>query len=246
MTGPASSEVSLGWAGPGQSDLLVHFCRRHLGSALNSRVPEEISTLKPWERLDKILAANRLRGFPPFGAEDDQPVVCFSESPPEHLEHLLRDRGWQPWGVVVTRRWVYQQGGGPVWYARTELYDARTREQKPWLVRFDASPDRWTDWTHEREWRIPVGQLDLEPGAVVAILIGDECWTPSDVARRVPNGQYRNGCTDEPSDSWDPYATEDYDTLTGPPAVWETAERWYWDPDRASLRREPPSSCGSG
>jgi len=90
---------------------------------------------------------------------------------------------WAPWGVVLCRSWVWDQGGGPVWYVRDDVtssarkaLDARTNA---WLVRTKPGD---ADWLHEREWRVPCEpsspHLSLYGGALVAILVGDPNWTP--------------------------------------------------------------------
>lgn len=48
--------------------------------------------MTPVQRLDKVLTEGKLRGFAPFGAQT--PVLCFSESPPDHLAHLIAERHW--------------------------------------------------------------------------------------------------------------------------------------------------------
>ncbi len=96
--------------------------------------------MTPAERLDSILWGETLYGFPPFGADKDQPMVCFSESPLDHLQWLLATRGWPGWGLFFTRQAVYGLGGGPVWYTRTPQWHGLGRDQRRWAVRFDATP----------------------------------------------------------------------------------------------------------
>jgi hypothetical protein len=220
------SQTGLGWAGPAQSDLLVHFCGRPTGRRHTPYVPLDIHDASPAVRLDQILTSGQLKGFPPFGADEDQPTVCFSESPLPHLEHLLQ-RGWKPWGILFRRQWVYDQGGEPVAYVRARRWDRRQREDKPWTVRLEADPDKgWSDWTHEREWRIPLSPeqpyLKLAPESIAGILVGDASWQPSSV----PSGYNINRLTGEIGDGTDPFD----EPWPNPSPLWTSTPKWLWSP----------------
>jgi hypothetical protein len=183
-------------------------------------VPPSIRGLTAAQRLDYIIWEQRIRGFPPFGPEGVPipPMVCFSESPADHLDWLLR-KNWPQWGVFVRREWVYAQGGGPVWYARPDQYNKFTPEQFAWAVRFEDAPRR-SDWVHEREWRIPVPPADpepalhLAPGDVVAVLVGDPMW--------------------QPSTRWWPQPAGMPPVPAAPP-LWGSFRRWFWDPANGSV-----------
>jgi hypothetical protein len=92
------------------------------------------------QRLDSILWEQRLYGFPPFGAYVDQPMICFSESPPDHLRWLIATRGWPAWGLLFFRQYIYDIGGGPVWHTRATQHAELNREQRRWAVRLDTTP----------------------------------------------------------------------------------------------------------
>lgn len=139
-----------------------------------------MSDQTPQERLANVLISSELHSFPPFGATT--PAVCFTESGFDDVDDLLGEGGfWEPWGVVVTRDWLWGKGGGPVWYVRDDVQQ-RVRPRLPpsddvWLVR--TIPGQ-SDWLHEREWRVPVpaGALPLKPGDLTAVLVGDPSWRP--------------------------------------------------------------------
>lgn len=212
--------------GPAQSDLLIHFCGRPPGRPHTPHVPTEISDATPRARLDRILATETLRGFPPFGAEIDQPTVCLSESPPSHLTYLL-NRGWQPWGLLFSRQWVYDNGGEPVAYMRKMRWANRRNEDKPWSVRLEPDPTHgWSDWTHEREWRILLDPqrpyIRLTQQSVAGVLVGDPSWRPTGV----PSGDYVNQLSGELGDGTDPFDEE----CRLPPPIWATAPKWLWNP----------------
>jgi hypothetical protein len=154
-------------------------------------------------------------------------MVCLSESPLEHLRWLLSNLQWPPWGLLLRRQTVYDLGGGPVWYARTEQLTALPPELRAWAVRFETGAYR-SDWLHEREWRIPVPTttpvLQLPPNSVPVILVGDPQWQPSGlVPRTVLVDQF-------------PQVVE----LPELPHSWTAAvERWYWDAEKQQIWQVP-------
>jgi len=161
-------------AHPGQSDVLVHFTSRGRPTASN-----RFADLTAEQRLTAIMEQQTLIASPPY--RSSTPVVCLSESGPDGVAALIRGSGWAPWGVVLDRQWVWDQGGGPVWYVRDDL-DADVRDRlggttDAWLVRTEPGH---SDWLHEREWRIPRSWADpslhLDETAVVALLVGDPRW----------------------------------------------------------------------
>jgi hypothetical protein len=130
--------------------------------------------MPPAHRLWTILQEQQLRGFPPFGSSE--PMICLSESPLFHLQWLMVYRGFPRWGLFLRRQWVYDVGGGPTWYVRSEQYEELTAEQRRWATRLDTTASTRSDWLHEREWRIPVSRengsaLLLPRMEVVAVLV---------------------------------------------------------------------------
>jgi hypothetical protein len=219
--------------GPAQHDWLIHFCGRPPDSKMTPSVPTWIAQQAASERLNNILGSGTLYGFPPHGAKQPgdylletpppgaiQPMLCLSESPPQHMDWLLNTRGWQPWGLFFHRQWVYNVGGGPVWYTRKEQHDALRADQLPWAVCLDANSHK-SDWLHEREWRIPLppenGALPLPIGTLAGILIGDPGWKPTDPGnplwQRIPRLW------------WEPRSRQLW--------CWDPITRqfgWWWDP----------------
>lgn len=219
-------------AGPAQSEYLIHFCGRSPGLKFTNMVPDWIRAISPAQRLDNILWEQRIWGFPPFGATS--PMVCFSESPFNHLAWLINERHWPPWGVILTRQWVYATGGGPAWYTRPEQYDTLTSGQLAWSVRLGTAWGRpRSEWLHEREWRLPVPPSDpslyLTTGAVTAVLVGDPRWQPTMRPVRQPTGYYINASTGQYTRPDDPLAQPETREVLGYPAQWGSFPRWYWD-----------------
>lgn len=213
--------------GPGQSALLTHFCGKRQGATSGQEVPDDIHQASPPERLDRILGSAKLRAFPPFGAMANQPMLCLSESTDAHLTYLIRECGWPAWGLVFSRRWVYDHGGAPVRHLRNSDYQQRCDHEKPWAIRLDPdSADRLSDWTHELEWRVPVNPADpsirLHPQDLEAILVADSTWVPSLVDTgylETIDGQWVT-----PGD-WEPGAKP----LMRYPELWQQVPHWIWD-----------------
>ncbi|MFI5591681.1 hypothetical protein ACIA5G_41990 [Amycolatopsis sp. NPDC051758] len=163
--------------GPAQSNLIYHFCGRPPGTGVSPRLDVNIAAMPPQDRLTSILWDGMLRGSPPFGAAN--PMVCFSESPVRHLHWLLGERSFPPWALLFSRQWVYNFGGGPVWYARDAQYRTLSAPELDWAVRFEAYS---SDWLHEREWRIPVqpgyGGLRVTSADVQVVIVGEPDWQP--------------------------------------------------------------------
>lgn len=209
--------------GPGQSDLLVHFCGRREGSRFTPAVPDAIKQMTPEQRLDSILRSQTLMAFPPFRA-DGVPAVCFSESPGLHLLHMLTERGMKPWGVLLKRADVIAAGGGGIAYPPESVHATWASEMKVWgnPIRTDGARGLM-DFSWEREWRIPstAGGVTFQAGAIAAILIGDSDWKPSPVGE-----SWVNGVTGEPLPG--PSIPEAISNLDYP-AAWNTAPHLYWD-----------------
>jgi hypothetical protein len=170
-------------------------------------------------------------------------MVCLSESPPEHLCWLLKDRHWPPWGLVFRRQHVYDLDGGPVWYARTKQYYTLDQEQRRWAVRLDTNSNSKSDWLQEREWRIPIPpgcqSLNLGVVTVAAILIGTPDWQPS--LRTVPTntGYLVDGRTGVLTHSGNPYGQPQVQHFPALPPLWQATPRVYWN---STINRI--SSCG--
>ncbi|WP_154814928.1 hypothetical protein [Actinophytocola xinjiangensis] len=192
-----------------------------------------IREMKPDQRLDAILAEGEFR--PAVTYSGGLPAVCFTESSVAGVEYLIRDCGFPPWGIVFDRQWVFEQGGAPVWYYRSEVREELFQlsdRVRTWGVRLDGSDEMKSDWLHEREWRIPVetGTLKIDPDAVVATIIGAPDWKPSPIdVVTVGSGHYVDMLSGEPStDLSNPYVQEWLGEAPVYPACWEGKEHWTW------------------
>ncbi|MDX2403449.1 hypothetical protein NJO91_09960 [Streptomyces microflavus] len=217
-------------AGPAQSDTLVHFTSRGENASFTPKVPEKFRQMTAPERLDSILGSGRLYGYPPFGAQ--QACVCFSESPKDHLDHLIADRGFGPWGVVVTRAGVLTHDGGAVAYVTDDVYK---RFVGAGLGHWAVPIRENSQWMHEREWRAPLCE-DIDGNIkqyscfsmtrAHAILIGDPNWRPTPITTG-----YRNGYTGEQTYPNDPAAIP----VTELPEMWRESDVWVWNREARSM-----------
>ena len=91
--------------------------------------------------------------------------VCFSEAPLSVLTHSLglpldeNGMRYSAFGVIVSKKWLFDQGGRPVIYQPNDEYDMLHDQQKYRHVRYE--PEREIDFTWEREWRICTEKLEL-------------------------------------------------------------------------------------
>lgn len=208
---------------PDMSAIITHFCDRGRPQAL----PPQVTELDARGRVESILWESQLRAFVTWSGGD--PAVCFTEATVQGLEYLIREVGYAPWGIVFDRQSIYDQGGGPVWYARAEEYqairDLGSRAQA-WRVRLEAGQ---SDWLEEREWRIPVVfEVGPEPAVplvslkVVALLVEDANWSPLRLA-------------------WIPDPADGHvKELPALPAVLRGVPRWWWNPMTRRLESLPP------
>ena len=190
----------------------------HFTGRARKHYAPEVYFLTPTGILDLILTEERLLAKPPFGT--DRRAVCLSESDVNGVEALLSTGQFEGWGVVLHRDWVWRMGGGPIWYARDDVWqgvrDRGDQDLLQWMVR--TSPQD-ADWLHEREWRIPVPAeyLELTIDAVAALLVSDPEWQPFRPAATTLWGDGRmavEGITNH---------------------IASEVPRWYWNGDRIEV-----------
>lgn len=145
------------------SSLLFHFTRRTENESASSV-------------LDKILSKGKLHGT--SKSTDSDKFICFTEAPIQECnsifslvsiatlaEHLPR---YEPYGVAVSKKWLYEKGGRHVIYDHP---DERSDISKSQLYRFAPyDPENGKDFTWEREWRIKKDELELDPEHTLVIV----------------------------------------------------------------------------
>jgi hypothetical protein len=91
---------------------------------------------------------------------------------------------YQPFGVMVSKDWLYAQGGRPVIYGEPDEFEALPQGMQYRYVRYQ--PDQEVHWTWEREWRIRTNALVLAPAETTLV-----------VPRRVIAEAFRNKKADD-------------------------------------------------
>jgi hypothetical protein len=173
-------------------DLLkrIQLVRRDIGNLLFhfTRAPEKDFIVKTFDGekkysksalsvLNKILAEGELKGTSAW-IKDSSKCVCFTEAPISELSALFalvniaasedqRPR-YEPYGIAVSKEWLFEKGGRPVIYDRKDLYYALPKEMKCRYV--DYNPNKNIDYTWEREWRIKTEELKLDPKNTLVIV----------------------------------------------------------------------------
>lgn len=149
------------------SNKLVHLTKgtgddpeKHRGEALRS--------------FGKIIKSKTIKGGTGF-IKGGHTCVCFSEAPISKLSYIIANETdknfkYQPYGVMVDKRWLYQKGGRPVIYGPDPDYRLLPDEMKYRHVRFYLSEKTTIDHSAEREWRIKTSDLQITPKEVTLIV----------------------------------------------------------------------------
>ena len=104
--------------------------------------------------------------------------VCFTEAPITEFNSIFslvslaaskneRPR-YQPYGIALDKKWLFQQGGRPVIYDHPTDLGRLPDALKYRFVPFD--PTTGVDFTWEREWRAPTDSLMLDPRHTLVVV----------------------------------------------------------------------------
>ena len=150
--GPVSSNVRHQMNRIDLSNRLIHLTR--------GETPEAAGGV-----FDKIVQQGMLIGGTGYIRGGFQ-CVCFSEAPLSALAQVLaantpHGMRYAPFGVVVEKAWLFKKGGRPVIYQTHSEYELLHDAQKYRHVRYEPHLD--CDHTWEREWRIRIDALQLNP-----------------------------------------------------------------------------------
>ena len=118
--------------------------------------------------LAEILNSGVLRGNGKWSG--GEPVVCFTEAPIAESANIFALRGletcasdqlrYEPYGVAVSKKWLYSQGGRPVIYDGDATAELLPNELRYRFVKYD--PSHAPDLSWEREWRVRTSELTLD------------------------------------------------------------------------------------
>lgn len=104
--------------------------------------------------------------------------VCFSEAPVSKLANILATPGphgmrYMPFGVMVDKTWLFSKGGRPVIYQPDSEFELLHESQRFRHVRYE--PNDKVDYSWEREWRIRINALPLEPNETT-LVVPNRAW----------------------------------------------------------------------
>jgi hypothetical protein len=120
-----------------------------------------------------ILKDKKLRDFK--GQEEDGcHRICFSEAPLSKLGQLIASAHsgftYQYFGITLEKQWLFERGGRPVVYQPARERDLLHASARYRHVTYDPADPGQRDVTFEREWRIPVAELPLDPVAMTLVV----------------------------------------------------------------------------
>ena len=134
------------------SDFLIHFTK---GCSDDDACDKLHSILRD----GSIIGSNRLiRG--------QYNCVCFSEAPIESLPNGLVNSSnftkYSRFGVMISKKWLFEQGGRPVIYQTEEEFNSLGDDHKWRHVTYNPNGTPPIDFTWEREWRIQTDSLPID------------------------------------------------------------------------------------
>lgn len=163
------------------TDYLVHWTKG---------TPEEA-----FEALSSIAVDEEIRGGI-FGVRSGDNCICFSEAPVDFFHERKGD--FKPFGIRVSKRWIFSLGGRPVIYQPIDEYKLLPPNLSWRHVDFDLTGLKRRDYSWQREWRLRQDRLHL-PVDQVTLVIPQEEYR-EELKRRFENENYTRGLA-----SCDPY-----------------------------------------
>ena len=131
-----------------------------------------------FKRLQKIISEKCLRGSTNL-IKGEYCCISFSEAPLGTLsEGLVNPQyysRYSPFGIMVSKEWLFVQGGRPVIYQTDDEFNYLPESHRWRHVRYEPMHDPPIDFTWEREWRICCSELPFDSD-VASIIVPDEGW----------------------------------------------------------------------
>ena len=123
------------------------------------------------DRFLNILVEKSIHGST-RGIRGGHQCVCFTESPISKIAILLAQPEQQlirykPFGVIVTKKWLFNKGGRPAIYQSNNEYELLSPELQYRHVRYEPGN---CDYSWEREWRIKSDKLKLDPAQTTLVV----------------------------------------------------------------------------
>jgi hypothetical protein len=152
------------------------------------------SHVEAFTRLRKIIADRSLLAGSRF-IKGDYRCVCFSEAPLTSLKDGLVNKDYysrySPFGILVSKQWLFAQGGRPVIYQSTEEYYSLPETHRWRHVLYEPGDSRdKIDFTWEREWRIKCDSLAFDQSSANIIVL-DHSWVQRLISEHEWEEDYR-------------------------------------------------------
>jgi hypothetical protein len=145
-------------------------------------------------RLRKIIADRKLIGGSRF-IKGNYRCVCFSEAPLASLKGGLVNLNYYsrylPFGIMVSKQWLFPQGGRPVIYQSADEYQPLPESHRWRHVLYDPTAStEAVDFTWEREWRIRCDTLIFDQRCA-QVIVPDQSWADRLVSEHDREEDYR-------------------------------------------------------
>jgi hypothetical protein len=151
--------------------LLFHFTRSVSpdSTGLEPEVP-----MSAFDVLQKILRERRLIGSGRW-VKGGHRCACFTEAPISELASVFalsessteKNPRYEPYGIAVRKEWLFERGGRPVIYQTDSERESLPQGIQWGHVRYEP-PN--IDFTWEREWRLCIDILTLEPQDTLVVV----------------------------------------------------------------------------
>jgi len=160
-------------------NLLFHFTRTPNERFITIKLSNEgtiTMTSSAYSVLRKIIHEGKLIGTSEWTYGHN--CICFTEAPIQELNSIFslveiasskeeRPR-YEPYGIAVSKKWLFSKGGRPVIYDHPEFLKEFPENMKYRFVPYD--PENGIDYTWEREWRIKADFIQLDPNETLVIV----------------------------------------------------------------------------
>ena len=161
------------------SPYLIHFTK---GNDLNDAFNNLVSIISD----GAIIGSNNL-------IKGGYNCVCFSEAPIDCLSNGLINSNfyskYSPFGIIVNKEWLFQKGGRPVIYQTESEYDLLAETQKWRHMTYNLIEEPIIDFTWEREWRINIDELYINP-MDCGIILPNDSWADCLLSMHSRNEEY--------------------------------------------------------
>ena len=132
-----------------------------------------------FKRLQKIIDERRLIAGTRY-IKGNYACVCFSEAPvvtlPDGLVNEEYYSRYSPFGIMVSKQWLFTQGGRPVIYESDREYNDLSESHRWRHVLYELRGNfSYSDFTWEREWRIKCDHLEFDERSA-KIVVPDRAW----------------------------------------------------------------------